>query len=108
MDGRLYGAQFALVIEFYLRCCGDHIEELNKISNSMSKIGLLYEKVSRKVTLDEVRFRPSSHTVDRALNQPKSQNNIFPQIFVSQIFRSTSSRVVEVRIQNGVKLYWHF
>ena len=62
MDGRLYGAQFALVIEFYLRCCGDHIEELNKISNSMSKIGLLYEKVSRKVTLDEVRFRPSSHT----------------------------------------------
>ena len=60
MDGRLYGAQFAIVIEFYLRCCGDHIEELNKISNSMSKIGLLYEKVSRKVTLDEVRFRPSS------------------------------------------------
>ena len=104
MDGRLNGAQFALVIEFYLRCCGDHIEELNKISNSMSKIGLLYEKVSRKVTLDEVRFRPSSHTVDRALNQPKSQNNNFTQIFVE----TTSSRVVEVRIQNGVKFYGHF
>ena len=73
MDGRLYGAQFALVIEFYLRCCGDHIEELNKISNSMSKIGLLYEKVSRKVTLDEVRFRPRFHTLIGHSISPKHQ-----------------------------------
>ena len=54
MESPYYGAQFALVIEFYLRCCGDHIEELNKISNTMSKIGLLYEKVTKKGTLDEV------------------------------------------------------
>ncbi|XP_063678025.1 phosphatidylinositol 4,5-bisphosphate 3-kinase catalytic subunit beta isoform-like [Bolinopsis microptera] len=65
VDGRLYGAQFALVIEFYLRCCGDHIEELNKISNSMSKIGLLYEKVSRKVTLDEIKSTLNSPAVNK-------------------------------------------
>ena len=60
MESPLYGAQFALVIEFYLRCCGDHIEELNKISNTMSKIGMLYEKVAKKVPLDEVRSLISS------------------------------------------------
>ena len=59
MENPLYGAQFALVIEFYLRCCGDHIEELNKISNTMSKIALVYEK-GKKSPIDEVRSRDSA------------------------------------------------
>ncbi|KAL5252566.1 hypothetical protein ACHWQZ_G015373 [Mnemiopsis leidyi] len=64
VESPLYGAQFALVIEFYLRCCGDHIEELNKISNTMSKLSLVYEKV-KKSSVDEIRSTLNSPAINK-------------------------------------------